>query len=151
LEKKQGGIVEYATDRPEDYTGEIKMQDGTLTHPPQRKGKYPITRSPCQQDATTIVLPHIPEGVRVTDNMLGCVEKIGYSNHDVTDMEKFLEFEKRFYLDTVGIGPVSSRIHPQTTNEVSLETFEYGCVIFFLCRWINQSNNREEGNKLYTI
>jgi hypothetical protein len=37
-------------------------------------------------------------------NLLGHVEKLRYSDHDVTDTDKFPEFSKKFYLDTVGIG-----------------------------------------------
>jgi hypothetical protein len=32
------------------------------------------------------------------------MEKLRYSNHEVTDMEKFLEFVNQVYLDTMGIG-----------------------------------------------
>jgi hypothetical protein len=34
-----------------------------------------------------------------------------YSNHDVTDTEKFPKFAKRVYLQTVGIGPFGEPIH----------------------------------------
>jgi hypothetical protein len=70
------------------------MEARTSSQPPQRKGKKPIARSPCRHTATTIVLLRIPEGVQATTNLLGCVEKIRYSDHDVADVEKFPEFAK---------------------------------------------------------
>jgi hypothetical protein len=53
----------------------------------------------------------IPEGVRITTNMLGHVEKLRYSDHDVTDTDKFPEFAKQVYLQTVGIGPFGEPIN----------------------------------------
>jgi hypothetical protein len=46
-------------------------------------------------------------------NLLGCVEKLQYSDHDVTDMKNFLEFTEQFYLDRVGIGPFGDPIFQQ--------------------------------------
>jgi hypothetical protein len=42
--------------------------------------------------------------------MLGHIEKLNYSDHDVTDMDKFSEFAKKVYLETVGIGPFGEPI-----------------------------------------
>jgi hypothetical protein len=81
------------------------MEAGTSSQPPQWKGKHAVPRSPRKQTATTIFLSHIPEGVRIAGNMLGHVEKLRYSDHDVTKMDKFPEFAKKVYLHTVGIGP----------------------------------------------
>jgi hypothetical protein len=86
------------------------MEAGTSSQPSQRKGKQPITRSPCKHTATSIVLPRITEGVHTTTNLLGCVEKLWYSDHDVTDVDKFREFSKQVYLDNVGIGPFDDPI-----------------------------------------
>ena len=86
------------------------MEVGTSIQPPQRKGNHPVEISPCRKVVTTIVLPCILEGVRVVANLLGHVEKLWYSDHDVTDMDKFPEFAKKFYLDTVGIGPFGEPI-----------------------------------------
>jgi hypothetical protein len=52
-------------------------------------GKETVPRSPHKKPITTIALPRIPEGVRVPTNLLGYVEKLRYSNHDVTDTDKF--------------------------------------------------------------
>ena len=43
--------------------------------------------------------------------MLGHKEKLRYSDHDVTEMDKFSEFSKKFYLETVGIGPFGEPIN----------------------------------------
>jgi hypothetical protein len=55
------------------------------------------------RNPSTIVFPHIPEGVWVKSDLLGYVEKLKYSDHDVTDTDKFLEFTKKVYLQTVGL------------------------------------------------
>jgi hypothetical protein len=46
-----------------------------------------------------------------TTNMLGHVEKLRYSDHDVMDTDKFPEFAKKVYLQTVGIGPFGEPIN----------------------------------------
>jgi len=43
--------------------------------------------------------------------MLGHVEKLRYSDHDVTDTDKFLEFAKKVYLETVGLGSFGEPIN----------------------------------------
>jgi hypothetical protein len=110
-EQPQEGTVEDVTDRPDEYAEERTMEAGTSSQPPQWKGKQAVPRSPRRQATTTIVLPCIPEGVRIAGNMLGHVEKLRYSDHDVTDMDKFPEFSKKFYLQTVGIGPFGEPIN----------------------------------------
>jgi hypothetical protein len=42
--------------------------------------------------------------------LLGHIEKIKYSDHDVVDTDKFLEFSKRVYLDTMGVNLVGEQI-----------------------------------------
>ena len=74
------------------------MEVGTLSQPPPHKDKHTIPRSPCKQTTTTIVFPRIPEGVRVKEDLLGYVEKLKYSHHDVMDTDKFSEFVKQVYL-----------------------------------------------------
>jgi hypothetical protein len=75
------------------------------------KGKEVVEISPRRKASTTIVLPHILEGVHVTSNLLGHVEKLRYSDHDVTDTNKFLDFAKKAYLDIVGIGHFNKPIN----------------------------------------
>jgi len=58
-----------------------------------------------------MVLTRIPEGVQVTSNLLYHVEKIWYSYHDVTDIDKFPDFSKKVYLDSVGLGPFCEPIN----------------------------------------
>jgi hypothetical protein len=73
--QQQEGTIEDFTGRTEAYTEEGKMEAGTSSQPPHQKGKKPIARSPCMQDEATILLLCIPEGVRITTNLLGCLEK----------------------------------------------------------------------------
>jgi hypothetical protein len=109
-EQQHEGIVEYVTSQREAYTKERTLEDGTSSQPPQWKGNQPVARSPCRKVATTIVLPRILEGVCITTNLLGCVEKLWYSDHNVTDMDKFPEFAKQVYLDSVGTRPFDDPI-----------------------------------------
>jgi hypothetical protein len=43
--------------------------------------------------------------------MLGHMEKLRYSYHDVMDTDMFLEFSKKVYLKTVAIGPFGEPIN----------------------------------------
>jgi hypothetical protein len=96
--------VEAVIGLEKEYAEERKMEVGTSSQLPQCKGKQPVAISSHRQAATTIALSRIPKGVCVAGNLLGHVEKLRCSNHDVTDMDNFLDFSKKFYLDTVGIG-----------------------------------------------
>jgi hypothetical protein len=62
---------------------------------PPLKDKKKVPRSPHRQPVATIVFPRIPEGVRVKVDLLGYVENLRYSDHDVMDTDKFLEFTKK--------------------------------------------------------
>jgi len=104
-------MVEDFTDRPEEYAEERTMEAGTSSQPPQRKGKQAVPRSPHKQATTAIILQCIPEGVCIAGNMLGCMEKLRYSYHDLMNMDKFLEFSKKFYLQTMGMGPFGKPIN----------------------------------------
>jgi hypothetical protein len=83
LEQPQEGTVEDVIGRPDEYAEERTMEVGTSSQPPQWKGKQAVPRSPCRKATTTIILPRILEGVRIVGNMLGHVEKLRYSDHDV--------------------------------------------------------------------
>jgi hypothetical protein len=73
--------------KPESgWEGELEV--GTSSTPTQRKGKQPIMWSPCKQPDASIILPCIPEGVQATPSLLGCIERIRYTNHDVSDTKK---------------------------------------------------------------
>jgi hypothetical protein len=41
--------------------------------------------------------------VTTLPNILGCVEKLRYANHDVENRDKFYEFEPQVYMDSKGI------------------------------------------------
>jgi hypothetical protein len=53
--------------------------------------KHTVPRSLRKQPDVTIILSCIPEGVQVKVDLLGYVEKIKYSNHDLMDTDKFLK------------------------------------------------------------
>jgi hypothetical protein len=89
--------------RPEEYADERTMEVETSSYTSQREGKQLV--------ATTIIFLRILEGVRVTGNLLGHVEKLHYSDHDVTEIDKFLEFSKKVYLENVGIVPFGEPIN----------------------------------------
>ena len=50
-----------------------------------------------------ITLPCIPEGVIVLLDIVGCVEKLGYSSHYAVDKDKFQELDPQVYLEIKGI------------------------------------------------
>jgi hypothetical protein len=52
-----------------------------------------------------IGMPKILEGVKVDDEMVGGVDTIRYSNHDVADVVKFLYLVPKNYLESKGEGP----------------------------------------------
>jgi hypothetical protein len=58
--------------------------------------------------------------VHVTGNLLGHVEKLRYSYHDVIDINKFSEFENKFCLETVGLGPFNEPINQPKQCAVGL-------------------------------
>jgi hypothetical protein len=54
-----------------------------------------------------ISLPFIPDVVPTIEDMLGKVPKLRYADHDVRDVEKFLELDEEFYLINTGeVGPL---------------------------------------------
>jgi hypothetical protein len=53
--------------------------------------------------------------------LLGQIDKLKYSDHDVADTDKFLEFAKRVYLETVGINPIGEPIDQPLQWETGLE------------------------------
>jgi hypothetical protein len=75
---------------------------GTSSQPPPKKDKQQVPRSPRKQPVATLILPHITDGVQVESGLLGHIDKLKYSDHDVADTDKFPEFAKRVYLETVG-------------------------------------------------
>jgi hypothetical protein len=109
-EQQHEGLVEDVIGWLEAYADDRTMEAGTSSQPPQRKGKQPIARSLRRQAATTVVLLRIPEGEQAMPDLLGCVEKLRYSDHDVVDMDKFPEFARQVYLDNVGTGPFGDPI-----------------------------------------
>jgi len=51
-------------------------------------------------------LPHIPKGVTILPNILGCVERLRYTNYGVVDKDKFPEFEPQVYMENKGTSTV---------------------------------------------
>jgi hypothetical protein len=74
------------------------MEVGTSSQPPTKKDKQQVPRSPRKKPVTSIVLSRIPEGLWVKSDLLGYVEKLKYSNHDVMETKKFPEFANKEYL-----------------------------------------------------
>jgi hypothetical protein len=90
-----------------------KKENQRLGHPvcQQRgKGNNPFMRSPCKQPEASIVLPCIPEGVQATPGLLGCIEKLRYADHDVSDTRKFPEFAQQVYMEILGTGPLGDLV-----------------------------------------
>jgi predicted ATP-dependent serine protease len=71
---------------------ERELEAGTSSTSKRRKGKQPIVRSPHKHLNSSIVLPRILEGVQATPSLLGCIERLQYTDRDVSDTIKFLEF-----------------------------------------------------------
>jgi hypothetical protein len=97
------GKVEDVTGWPEWYVEVQPMEAGTLSQPLEKKDKQQVPRSPHKKPITSIILLRIPDGVWVKSDLLGFVERIKYSEHNVMDTENFLEFAKKFFLQTMGM------------------------------------------------
>jgi hypothetical protein len=57
----------------------------------------------------------------VGSDLLGHIDKLKYSDHDVADADKFLEFAKRVYMETVGVNSVGEPIDQPLHWETGLE------------------------------
>jgi hypothetical protein len=57
----------------------------------------------------------------VESKFLGHINKLKYLNHDVADTDKFAEFAKRVYLETVCTNPVGESIDQPLRWETRLE------------------------------
>jgi hypothetical protein len=62
-------------------------------------------RTPTKHKDLTLSLQKILDGVRIVGDMLGYVNKLRYSNHDVKDMEKFPKFAQQGYMERKGEVP----------------------------------------------
>jgi len=51
-------------------------------------------------------MPNISEGVKFDDEMVGGVDTIRYSNHDVVDIVQFPYLVPQNYLESRGEGPL---------------------------------------------
>jgi hypothetical protein len=49
-----------------------------------------------------LTLPRIPKGVTILPDILGCVEKLKYFDHDVTDRGNFPKFSPQVYMERKG-------------------------------------------------
>jgi hypothetical protein len=50
-------------------------------------------------------MPKIPKGVKTTNNLVGGVDGLKYSDHDVSDAIKFPDLVAQSYLERRGEGP----------------------------------------------
>jgi hypothetical protein len=58
-----------------------------------------------------IALPYLLDEVITVDDMLGNIPKLRYSDHDVRDVTKFIDFAEESYLSNTGeIGPLDKPI-----------------------------------------
>jgi hypothetical protein len=55
-----------------------------------------------------LVMPDIPDGVIIDEDMLGKVSQLKYADHDITDTTKFPELAPRKYLE-LKIDPVTNQ------------------------------------------
>jgi hypothetical protein len=77
---------------------------------PHREGRNLALRVACKeyhgpQAEVTLVMPKIPEGVQIDDEMVGGVNTMKYSDHDVADTIKFLDLSQQNYMESRGEGP----------------------------------------------
>jgi hypothetical protein len=59
----------------------------------------------CIQAELAIVMQKIPKGVKIDDNMLGGVDSLKYSKHDVSDTINFPYLATQSYMERRGEGP----------------------------------------------
>jgi hypothetical protein len=93
------GTVQQQEVQIEDITGqqeygmeEEEQEVRPSSAPTKKKGKQSIQRSSCKKLKVLIVLPCILEGVHSTTGLLGCVDRLRYAYHDVSNTKKFPEF-----------------------------------------------------------
>jgi hypothetical protein len=116
------GTVEDVTGWPEWYSQEQPKVARTSSQPPlPKKDKLEVPRSPRKQPLTTILLPHIPDGVQVGPGMLSHIGKLKYPDHDVADADKFSKLAKRVYMETVGTNRVGELIDQPLQWETGLQ------------------------------
>jgi hypothetical protein len=95
---------------PEWLMGEQLKVVGTSNQTPQHEDKVQIPSSPRKKPAAEIILPHIPTGVHVEPELLGHVEKLKYSEHDVSDETKFSELAQRLIMQTITVNQLGETI-----------------------------------------
>jgi hypothetical protein len=54
------------------------------------------------QTQIELSVPHIPDSVVIVEDMLGCVPKLWYVDHDVTEVAKFPELAQEVYMENRG-------------------------------------------------
>jgi len=79
-------------DSDEEVEEDAHQKSGSLIVIGNTKGNQAVQRSTCKQKEGTPTLSRIPKGVTILSDLLGCVDKLKYYVHDVTDMENFHEF-----------------------------------------------------------
>jgi hypothetical protein len=89
------------TEEDEEENQEVRA----INRKEETREKPVMPRTPSKQKELTLSLSQIPEGVKVVGDMLGCVNKLKYVDHDVADMGKFPEFVQQVYMESKGEGP----------------------------------------------
>jgi hypothetical protein len=64
----------------------------------------------------SIVMPKIPNEVKTGDNMVGGVDDLKYSDHDVSDATKFPDLAVQSYLESRGEGPSGATVGACTVD-----------------------------------
>jgi hypothetical protein len=96
--------------KPEEYH-ETKLEDIAAVGVSSPQGKKKAREESSVQGIKrtqaelAIVIPKIPEGVKVDDEMVGGLDTIKYSDHDVADAVKFPDLAPQNYLESRGEGP----------------------------------------------
>jgi hypothetical protein len=105
VQQSEEVLVEDVTgqqDSDAEEEEDTHQEAGPSTVTMKTKGKQTVQRSPCKQKEVTLTLPCIPEGVKILPGILGCVDKLKYSDHDIADRDKFPEFAPQVYMERKG-------------------------------------------------
>jgi hypothetical protein len=83
---------------------------GTSNQPTWSKDRIQILSFPQKKPAAEIVLPHTPEGIQVDSQLLGHVEKLKSSDHDVADERKYPELAPQVFSETIVVNTLGGTI-----------------------------------------
>jgi hypothetical protein len=106
----------------EEWMEKEKMEAaGNSNQPTQPEGRIQISSSPQNKPAAKIVLPRTPEGIQVDSQLLGHVEKLKFSNHDVADERKYPDLAPQVVSETIVMNPLGGTITKPRKWEARLD------------------------------